>query len=184
MFASLPLFFFNFFHTIFILCSPIVLVLKDDLKQIPFFLTNNRAKHWYPQSSVSHYRKRGSSPWLKRWENETRGNKRAIDAEEEEEEEEEEEAEGVAKDAGFRIEGFGERIRLSFDDTAGSWFEDTVAPRRLGFPLCFCVYKSKPDRKQGAQPEQSLVKQGGSHREYTNWSHDAITGKWHPLIIF
>ncbi|XP_060825081.1 uncharacterized protein LOC132912015 [Bombus pascuorum] len=151
MFASPPLFFFNFFHTIFVLCLPIVLLLKKDLKQIPFFSTNNRAKHRYPQSPVFHYRKRGSSPWPKRRENETRANKRAIDTEEEEEEEgggeeeeEEEEAEGVAKDAGFRIEGFGERIRLSFDDSAGSWFEDTVAPRRLGvFPSAVYISQNQ-----------------------------------------
>lgn len=62
----------------------------------------------------------------KRRENERRANKRPAD------EEEEEEVKGVAKDAGSRIEEsrlrvFGERIRLSFDDSAGSWFEDTVA---------------------------------------------------------
>ena len=60
----------------------------------------------------------------KRRENKRRANKRLAD-------EEEEEVKGVAKDAGSRIEEsrlrvFGERIRLSFDDSAGSWFEDTV----------------------------------------------------------
>lgn len=69
---------------------------------------------------------------------------------------------GVAKDAGSRIGGIG----VSEYSVNGSACPSTIprvpGSKTLARPLRY-VYKSKPDRKQGAQPEQFFVEQGGSH---------------------